>query len=501
MFPWFIYTAIISKFRYYNSKSSRGVLLKRYQIILIIGALFFSIGYFSCSLSSFSQEQIQEIKSLKQTQTTVSTLQNIINKKQLDVVILNSPTVYYKGAHTTRGFEYDLISDYAKSIGVDLNLTVVHTITEALKLSKDGVGDITVASITVTDARKKEYNFGPQYFTIQEQLICNNKLYRKKTFPKSEEDLVGLSIVVGAGTSYEQTIKKLKQEVDLIEYKITKKYSSEELLSKVAKNQINCTIVDSNVFMINQGYYPELSKSLILSDRRNLAWILRDGDGSFKSSLYKWLNSYDRSGQMDELKDFYFAYIGIFDYFDTTTFFKRIKSTLPKYKKYFIQAAKKYDLPWVLLAAQSYQESHWNPRAKSHTGVRGIMMITRTTAKQLGVKNRLNAKENIYGGAKYLAKLEKRLDKKITGKSRWAFTLAAYNVGMGHIHDAQILARKLNRNPYLWSDIKEILPLLSQRKYFRHAQHGYARGGEPVRYVDSILQYSAILEKKEMGKY
>ena len=309
--------------------------------------------------------------------------------------------------------------------------------------------------------------------------------------------MAGLNIVVAKDTSYESTIKKLSTEVDGLEYTLTSTKSTQELLKLVSQNKIDCTIVDSNIFMINQRYYPEISLSLVLSDRKNLAWILRHGDKSFKASLYKWLNHFERSGNMNELKDFYFSYVGIFDYYDTTIFYKHLKSRLPKYKKTFKKAAKKYEIPWLLLAAQSYQESHWNPNAKSHTGVRGMMMITQATAKQLGVKNRMNPTQSIYGGAKYLRKLEKRLNNKIKGKSRWAFTLAAYNVGMGHIHDAQILARKLNLNPYLWSDIKKVLPLLTQKKYYKKALHGYARGDEPVKYVNAILHYVDIMRKKE----
>ncbi|WP_294967121.1 transglycosylase SLT domain-containing protein, partial [Sulfurimonas sp.] len=156
-------------------------------------------------------------------------------------------------------------------------------------------------------------------------------------------------------------------------------------------------------------------------------------------------------------------------------------------------------IPWLLLAAQSYQESHWNPKAKSYTGVRGMMMLTQATAKQVGVKNRLNAKESIEGGAKYLSRIEKRLPPEIKGKNRWAFTLAAYNVGMGHIHDAQILARKLNKDPYLWTDMKKVLPLLSQKKYYKSLKNGYARGNEPVKYVESILYYLDIISKKTKG--
>ena len=475
--------------------------MKRYQIILLVASLFFSLGYFTCYDFSSSLVKSQNIsKEDQQKLFNSSTLGKIIAKKRLDVIILNSPTVYYMGAVKEKGFEYELIKNYADSIGVDLNLTVVHTVEEALEYSKKGIGDITLAGTTVTDERKKEFRFGPQYFTIQELLVCGNALYRQKKFPKNVDEMLGLKIVLGAGTSYVKTIKRIQNDVDGLEYNLSEEYSTEELLKQVSKNEIDCTIADSNIFAVNQKYYPELSRSLVLSDRKNLAWILRDGDDSLKNGLYKWLNNVERSGVMSELKDFYFSYMGIFDYYDTTTFYKRIKTKLPKYKKLFKQAAKEYKIPWILLAAQSYQESHWNPRAKSHTGVRGMMMLTRPTAKQLGIKNRLDAKQSIFGGAKYLVGLEKRFDKNIVGNSRWAFTLAAYNVGMGHLHDAQILARKLNRDPYLWSSIKEVLPLLSERKYYKHAKHGYARGDEPVRYVNSILHYVNILNKAEKKK-
>jgi membrane-bound lytic murein transglycosylase F len=108
----------------------------------------------------------------------------------------------------------------------------------------------------------------------------------------------------------------------------------------------------------------------------------------------------------------------------------------------------------------------------------------------------MDAVQSIFGGAKYLASIEKRFPKEIKGANRWAFTLAAYNVGMGHIHDAQVLARKLNKNPYSWSDIKTVLPLLSQKRYYKHLKYGYARGSEPVKYVESILHYVDMINKK-----
>ena len=444
--------------------------MKNYLVPIIVALIFFVVGWQSSQLTTKETPQIKIDKpKIKIPKKEITLLEKIKAKKRLDVVILNSPTVYYIGSESNLGFEYELISSYAKSIGVDLNLTTVYTIGDALQMSRDGIGDITVASISMTSSRKEEFKFGPQYYTIQEQLICHKNIFRKSL--KDESDLVGLSITVGKDTSYEMTMKALKEKVEGIEFKSTQQYSTAQLLELVNNKKIDCTLADSNIFSLNQRYYPELSRVMILSDRKALSWILREGDNSLNESLYTWLNIYERSGKMAELRDYYYSYLSIFDYYDTKVFYKRLKKRLPKYKKHFKAAAKKYNVPWTLLAAQSYQESHWNAKAKSHTGVRGIMMITLATAKHLGVKNRLNAKEAIYGGAKYLRSIEKRLDKEITGKSRLYIALAAYNVGMGHIHDAQTLARKLNKNPYTWSTMKEVLPLLTQKRYYKDLKY------------------------------
>ena len=461
--------------------------MKKIQLTTLIVALsFFFIGWLSNSfLSSTNFLKIQK----------TTTLEKIKKRKHLDVVIMNSPTVYFIGLDKPQGFEYELLLAYANSIDVDLNLSVVYSVKEALELSRKGVGDLTAAAISMTPQREKEFEFGPSYYRVQEQLICNSKLYRKGLFPKDFEDLKDLKIMVGKDTSYVATLKKLKEEVKDLEYDVTDKYSTEQLLELVYKKQIDCTVADSNIFMINQRYYPDLSRAMVLGESKNLAWIVRDKDGSLKDSLFTWLNEYERSGKMAELRDFYYSFLTLFDYYDTKVFSKRLKNRFPKYKKYFKEAGKKYGVPWQLLAAVSYQESHWNPKAKSHTGVRGMMMLTKATAKYLGIKNRLDAKQSIMGGAKYLKETEARFPKEIKGKTRWAFTLAAYNVGMGHIHDAQTLARKMNRNPYSWSDIKEVLPLLSHAKYYKKLKYGYARGIEPVNYVASIQNYLTIMRK------
>ena len=147
-----------------------------------------------------------------------------------------------------------------------------------------------------------------------------------------------------------------------------------------------------------------------------------------------------------------------------------------------------------MIAAQSYQESHWNSKAKSFTGVRGLMMLTRHTARLLGIKNRLSPKQSIKGGVRHLNQMLKNIPDKVEGEDKMKFALAAYNVGMGHIQDAMSLAQKINLNQYLWNDLKKVLPLLSQKRYYKTLKHGYARGNEPVRYVEAIYNYKNILQ-------
>ncbi len=426
----------------------------------------------------------------------ISYLEKIKRRKVLNVVLLNAPTTYYIGVDGPQGFEYDLLDEYAKYLGVKLKIKIAHTIAEALELSKDVNVDITSASLTKTALRKKNYYFGPSYFEVQEQVVCYRGMLNKSRFPRDVEDLKGLSILVGEQTSYQETIHSLENDGFDINATYSKNLSTEEILEKVSKHEVDCTIADSNIYALNLRYYPEIAMAFAISGREQLAWILKDGAADLKEDMYKWLNFYNQQGKIAQLKDHYYSYVLFFDYYNTKMFYKRIKSRLPKYKKLFQEAATRFGIPWTLLASISYQESHWNARAKSFTGVRGLMMLTRHTAKLLGVKNRLDPKQSIVGGTRHIKQMLKFVGNDVKGESRLKFALAAYNIGMGHIRDAQVLAKEIGLNENIWSDLKVVLPLLSQKKYYRGLQYGYARGSESVKYVEAIYNYRDILEKK-----
>lgn len=423
-----------------------------------------------------------------------SLLEKIKKEKVLNVVLLNSATTYYIGATGPQGFEYDLLSAYAKYLGVELKVTPANTVREAIELSKNKDIHITSASLAQTELRKRTFNFGPSYFEVQEQVICNRSLMQTDKFPKDVEGLAGLRITVGEETSYSETVKSLQKEGFDINVSFTSEFSTEELLEKVSSNEIDCTIADSNIYTLNLRYLTEIALAFNIGEREQLAWLLTEDSKDLEIDMYAWLNTFNQSGAMSELKDHHYNYMMFFDYNITTMLYKRMKSILPKYKDYFIAAAQKHDIPWELLAAISYQESHWNPNAKSMTGVIGLMMLTQKTADFLGVRDRLDPKESIYGGAKYIKKMMQDVHPDVEGENRPKFALAAYNIGLGHISDAQELAKTMGLNHNVWSDLKKVLPLLSQKKYSKTLKYGYARGVEAVKYVDAIYNYRDILK-------
>ncbi len=455
-------------------------------LLALFGLSFFIFGW----LSHSAYEPGKKIREL-------SILDKIKRDKVLNVILLNAPSTYYIGTEGKQGFEYDLLKSYARHLGVDLNITAAHTTKEAIELSKNPVIHITSAALAKTPKRVETFNFGPSYFEVQEQVICHRGMLRSKKFPRDVEELAGLKLMVGDGTSYSETLEALKNDGFDINVTYTSDFSTEELLAKVASNEIDCTVADSNIYSVNLRYFTEITLAFSISGREQLAWLLAEDTPELEADMYAWLNSFNQTGKMTQLKDHYYSYVLFFDYYNTKMFYKRIKSRLPKYEKYFKEMGEKYEIPWTLLASISYQESHWNPKAKSYTGVRGLMMLTRKTAKILGVRNRLDPKQSIKGGTRHIKQMIKFVPEGVEGENRLKFALAAYNIGMGHIHDAQKLAEKIGLNKNVWSDLKIVLPLLSQKKYYKTLKFGYARGEEPVKYVEAIYNYRNILENHQ----
>ncbi|MFA9461140.1 membrane-bound lytic murein transglycosylase MltF [Thiohalorhabdus methylotrophus] len=419
-------------------------------------------------------------------------LERIRASGELRVLTRNSPTTYYYGREGETGLEYDLARKLAEELGVELHITVIDDMVSLLDALEAGEGHIAAAGITRTRSREARFDFGPTYQKVRQQVVCK----RGGAVPDAWEELPEVDLLVLAGTSYVERLREVKQVVHGLEWRTTSELSMEQVLLQLRKGEADCTVADSNIVAVNQRYYPDLTVAFSLSEDQELAWALPRGSTELQARLRRWFASLKEEHELAALRERYYGHIKLFDYVDIATFQQRIRNRLPEYMGLFKKVAAKYPFNWRLLAAQAYQESHWRPRAESPTGVRGMMMLTLTTARSLGIEDRIHVENSIRGGAEYLQRMFERLPDSIRQPDRTWIALAAYNVGMGHVWDARRLARRFDRDPDSWNALKEMLPLLSQRKYYKDLPYGYARGMEPVQYVQRIRQYRAILAKQ-----
>ncbi len=408
---------------------------------------------------------------------------------ELRVLIRNNATCYYEGPMGFAGFEYELAKAFADHLGVKLVCVVTHDFKQMIPSLLRGDADLITAGFTDTEQRRRKVAFGPAYMEVQQQVV--GRLGGPS--PENVDDLIGNPLWVNAGTSYEERLRQLKQEHPGLSWMPVSGYETEEILEMVWQGIVPLTIADSNIVAINRRYYPQLRIHFAIEQGQRLAWALHPQHQHLLAAVERWFARPETADLLQRLKQHYYGHLKVFDYVDLVRYHNRVRHRLPRYRDHFEEAAEKHGLDWRLVAAQSYQESHWNPNAVSFTGVRGLMMLTQKTADTLGVTSRVDPRQSIEGGVRYLAQIHKRIGEDVSEPDRTYMALAAYNVGWGHLEDARMLAEKLEKDANSWQDVSATLPLLRQKKYYLSLPHGYARGTEPVRYVDRIKTYYGIL--------
>ncbi|WDE06616.1 membrane-bound lytic murein transglycosylase MltF [Thalassomonas viridans] len=435
---------------------------------------WFTLGFFLLAVTLISGCQ-----PLKET----SGLERIIARGYVNVGTLFGPNSYYLDAHGPAGFEYELAQKYADYLGVELKVVPSYNLEELFPKLDSGDVDFLAAGLAVTPKRLARYNFAPSYDQVSQKLVFKQGNVR----PRALKDLTG-SFMVTSSSSHAENLVKLKEEHSELSWQETSELDSEELLVKVLEGELDYTVSDSHTLAINRRYYPEISIGFTIKEPEPLAWLVsKEQDDSILASLIEFFGQVHQDGTLLALDDKYYGHVEQFNYVDTRMFIRAIEKKLPKYQDLFVKHNQELD--WRLLAAISYQESHWEPHARSYTGVRGMMMLTLATAKQMGIKSRLDAEQSIRGGAKYFKKLINRMPARIPVPDRIWFALASYNVGFGHLNDARIITEQQGGDPDRWVEVKKRLPLLKQKKYYKHTKYGYARGDEPVNYVENIRRY------------
>lgn len=412
---------------------------------------------------------------------------------ELIVLTVNSPDTHYENAEGNyAGLEFDLVSEFARGLGLKARFKLVPKLDESiLPLEKQRAH--LAAGLSISAKHAERIRFGPAYQTIQHQVVYNTDHRR----PKSIQQLADRKIEIASGTSHAEALNRIKLQVPRLKW-TEEDITPEDLLAKLAEGKIDYAVADSTQINLARNFYPNLAVVFDLGEPTGRAWAFSPhADPALLDKAREFFDRIERDGTLMRLLDRYYGHVQRLEPTDVSGILKKRRTVLPNLRSHFYDAEELTAIDWRLIAALAYQESHWNPMAVSPANVRGIMMLTETTADRMNVTDRLDVRQNILAGARYLRALKDRLPPRITEPDRTWMALAAYNQGSSHLEDARILAQRLNLNPDSWLDLKKTLPLLSRSKYFSTVKHGFARGGEAVILTESVRTYYEILQKYE----
>lgn len=425
-------------------------------------------------------------------------------RKVITFVTLNSPNTYYvDGNREFAGLEYDLAKLFVNELGNDtqLKLIVANNINQVITTITKHKADIAAADVTITKSREGIIDFSTPYQDVQQLVVYNiDKIKEEqKKPPKKLSDLVGLNITLPASSSFVERITKLQKATEPgLMWEERLHVGSEQLLQELARGEIDYTIADSHLISIMQNYYPTLGVAFAIGEPEKIAWAMPKGSNpELQKKVNAFFTKIKKNGTLRNLIDRYHGNVKRLKPVDIKTFIIRSTTLLPKYKRLFQQAQEITGLDWRLIAAISYQESHWDTYNTSPTNVRGLMMLTEDTADLMKVTDRLDPKQSIPAGAKYINLLKETIPERVPEPDRTYMALAAYNIGYAHVEDARVLAQRLKLDPNRWADVKKTLSLLNDPTYYTNAKYGYCGCGQPVIFVESIRSYYNILERFE----
>jgi membrane-bound lytic murein transglycosylase F len=416
------------------------------------------------------------------------TLEQVEKLGVLKVVTRNSPLAYYQGAAGPEGPEYELARGFADRLGVRLEISVVKTAAAAFAAVARNRAHVAAAGLVVSE-RPTRVRFGPVFQRIDQYVI-----YRLgDPLPRSPADLVGRRIMVLRNSTHAASLRRAAASVPGLAWQELRRGDVLDLLALVAEGKADVTVADSTEFSLGRHFHPDLRPAFKLAEAEQVAWALGPHGAGLMRRVEGYFADIGADGALADILERNRRSLVRYDRVDASNFVAGVRDRLPRYQAWFRAAAADAGMDWRLLAAIGYQESRWDETAVSPTGVQGLMMLTAETAKRVGIRNRADPGESIAGGARYYRLVERTIPERIPEPDRTWLTLAAYNVGYGHLEDARVLTQRRGQDPDSWPDVRENLPLLAQERYFTTLKRGYARGWEPVGFVRNVQTYAELL--------
>jgi len=426
-------------------------------------------------------------------------LERIETRGELRVVTRNSPATYYSDRDGAAGLEYALAGKLAEELGVTLRMQPAFSLADIFEALRRDDADIAAAGLTLTGKRAAEFQHSIPYHLLQPQVVYRTGNPR----PKGPEDLLSRRVAVLAGSSHAELLATLQQEsLPTLKWEEFPGADTMALLEAVDAGRFDVAVIDSHEFAVLRNLVPRLKPAFKLETEEALVWYLPPGERGARLRAYvdDFLQRQAMNGSLEALVQQHLSRHVAVSPITSHTFNLNVQEILPEYRGLMQQVAAEYNLDWRLLAAIAYQESHWNPLATSPTGVRGMMMLTVPTARELGVDNRLDPAQSLRGGARYLKDIRRRLPRRIGEPDRTWLALAAYNVGLGHLEDARVITQRNGGDPDQWVDVQQHLPLLQQSRHYQSTRHGYARGEEAAGFVENIRRYYNLLKLQDIAE-
>ena len=472
--------------------------MKYKAIILIVIITLFG----SCHRSGTESDNLKSRKTEYPDPVNIG-LDKIRARGSLIAIVDNSSTGYFIYKGRPMGYDYDLLKLFSDYLGVPLEIKLTPSIEKAFEMLNNGEGDIIAYSLTVTKERKERVAFTASHFTTRQMLVQKKpdnwfELTRdelEKSLIRDQVSLMGKQVHVRKHSSYIDRLNNLAQEIggDIIIVEEPDSVETEALIKKVADGEIEYTIADETVAIVNASYYSSIDVKTPISFPQKIAWAVRRNSDKLLAEANKWLKQVKREPTFNVIYNKYFKSTRASTLRAKSDFSSMGGKSISQYDEYIKEAADSLGWDWRLLAAQMFRESKFDPNAKSWAGAIGLMQLVPETGRRFGARNLYNPKQNIAAAGNYLQYLDGLWSKTIKDEEeRQKFVLASYNVGLGHVEDARNLAKKYGADPTEWNgNVEKYLLLKSHKEFFTDpiVTSGYCRGDEPVNYVRDILIY------------
>jgi len=433
-------------------------------------------------------------------------LEEIVKSGYIRVLTRNNDTSFFIYRGHRMGFDYEMGKKLAQKLGIRVDMIITGSWNEMVPELLKGEGDVIAAEVTVTPARQKQVLFAEPWGKTHEVAV-----WKDGTTPiKSVEDLAGKEVHVRKSSTYFETLTLLSEKFKAAGLKevriklVPDEMETETVLQAVSRGEMLYTVADSLLAEIHAAAFPDLRIGPTLSGDRDLAWSVRPTDVKLQKVIDELLHELKRKPDFNIMKKKYFEAERTLSSERKDKFYASETGTLSPYDPIVLKYSQQHDFDWRLVAAQIYQESHFDPSRKSWVGAQGLFQIMPATARGLGISDSTDPEQSIRGGLKYMQQLSDHYKDVSDPIERYRFALASYNSGFGHVDDARHLTKADGKDSTRWREVAAYLLRLADHKYAARARFGFCRGSEPVEYVRHIDErytgYAQLVPLKKEAK-